>query len=440
MNMTDRRAFLKKMAIMGSTPILLPNSELLANTIDGLKQFNGNPKEIAQNESFWFEVQQAYTADRTLINLNNGGVSPAPLVVQDAMKRHLDFSNTSPAYSMWRILEPKREPVRRRIARFFSCDPEEIAFTRNASESLQICQNGFDLKKADEVLTTTQDYPRMLATFKQLECRKGIQLNQFSIPVPAESDEEIVALFEENITKKTKLILMCHMINLTGQILPVKEVVAMAAKYDIPVIVDGAHAFAHFDFNHDDLGCDYYSTSLHKWLCAPIGTGMLYVKKEKIKGLWPLQASWDCEDEDIRKFEEIGTHPAANYLAIGDALTFHQGIGSKNKEQRLVYLRDRWANELKNYEQVKLHTSLKEGKACGIANVQVEGIDSKDLADHLWEKYHIFVVPIKHEEFEGIRVTPHVYTTLEEIDRFTDAMDHIIKNGIESTSKTTTVH
>ncbi len=394
------------------------------------KEKNGKPEDIAEDESFWFEVQQAYTADRSLINLNNGGVSPAPAVVQDAMKRYLDYSNTAPVYSMWRILEPQRETIRRRLARFYQCEPDEIALTRNASEGLEICQYGFDLKPGDEVLTTNQDYPRMINTFKQRECREGIVMKQFSIPVPAEDDDEIVELFEENITHRTRLILMCHMINLTGQILPVKKVVRMARKRGIPVIVDGAHTFAHFHFVAKDLDCEYYATSLHKWLCAPHGTGMLYVRKDKIKNLWPLMAAQECESEDIRKFEEIATHPAANYLAIGDALTFHQGIGSRNKEARMVYLRNRWAKRLIKHDRVRLHTSLKPGKACGLGTVEIEGVDSEAITEYLWNKYRILVTTIKHPEFEGIRVTPHVYTTLEEIDRFCDIMEDIIKNGV----------
>lgn len=395
-----------------------------------IKDKKGQRHDTAQDESFWFEIQQAYTADRSLVNLNNGGVSPSPQVVQDAMKRYLDYSNTAPVYSMWQILEPQRETVRRRLARFFQCDPEEIALTRNASEGLEICQFGFDLQPGDEVLTTNQDYPRMINTFKQRECREGIVMKQFSIPVPAENEDEIVELFKENITRKTKLILMCHMINLTGQILPVKKVVQMAKKRGIPVIVDGAHTFAHFYFTADDLDCDYYATSLHKWLCAPHGTGMLYVRKDRIKDLWPLMAPQECESEDIRKFEEIGTHPAANYLATGDALSFHEGIGAARKEARLVYLRDRWAKRLTKYDRVRLHTSLKPGKACGIATVQVEGIDSDKITQYLWRQYRILVTTIKHPEFEGVRVSPHVYTSLEEIDRFSDAMEYIIKNGV----------
>lgn len=433
MHNLDRRQFLGAFAKPAAiATVAMANPSLMAKAISKFKTATGDPKSIARDESYWREIQQGYTADRSMINLNNGGVSPSPAVVQDAMKRHLDFSNTSPAYSMWRILEPQREPVRRRIARHFGCDPGEVALTRNASEGLQICQNGFDLEAGDEVLTTTQDYGRMINTFKQRECRDGIVMKQFKIPIPAENDNEIVRLFEKNITPQTKLILMCHMINITGQILPVKKVVRMARKYNIPVIVDGAHTYAHFQFTLDDLDCDYYATSLHKWLCAPHGTGMLFVRKNKIADLWPLQAPGQCETDDIRKYEEIGTHPAANYLAIGDALTFHQGIGDKNKEERLIYLRNRWAKRLLKHDRIKLHTSLKAGKGCAIATVQIEGIDTSKVAKHLWDKYRIFVVGIKHPEFEGCRVTPHVYTTIEEIDRFADAMENILKNGVDA--------
>ena len=427
----DRRQFfgtIAKPAAVAS--VVMANPTLMAKALSGIRSTAGNPKDIARDESFWREIQQGYTADRGLINLNNGGVSPSPTVVQEALKRYLDFSNTSPAYSMWRILEPQKETIRKRMARFFNCDTEEIALTRNASEGLQICQNGFDLEAGDEVLTTTQDYGRMISTFKQRECRDGIVLKQFKIPIPAENDNQIVNLFEKNITPKTKLILMCHMINITGQILPVKKVVKMAKKYNIPVIVDGAHTFAHFDFDLTDLECDYYATSLHKWLSAPFGTGMLYVRKNKIANLWPLQAAGECKKDDIRKFEEIGTHPCPNKIAIGDALTFHQGIGSKNKEARLIYLRDRWAKRLLKNDRIRLHTSLKPGKSCAIATVEIKGIDTSAVAKELWDKYRIFVVAINHKEFTGCRITPHVYTTIEEIDRFSDAMETILKNGV----------
>lgn len=430
--MSTRREFLGAIGRTAFAAAALDPVRAL-HALEAFAQTPGSPEEIASNEALWFEVQQAFTVDRSLINLNNGGVSPSPAIVQNAMKRHLDFSNTAPVYSMWQILEPQREGVRRELAKTFGCSEEEIAMTRNASESLQICQLGFDLKPGDEVLTTTQDYPRMITTWQQRERRDGIKLKQFSIPVPCEDPAQIVSLFEKNITPKTKLILMCHMINLTGQILPVKQVVHMARAKGIPVIVDGAHAFAHFAFTHADLDCDYYATSLHKWLFAPHGTGMLYVRKEKIAKLWPMMAAPEPMDNNIRKFEEIGTHPAANYLAIAEALTFHHGIGAQRKTARMTYLRDRWATRLMKNERIKLNTSLKPGFACGLANVQVQGLDSVELATHLWNKHRIIVVPIKHAEFEGLRVTPNVYTTVDEIDRFAEVIEEAMKNGLPKT-------
>ncbi len=434
--MLDRRSFLKRAG--AATGALLTGTGTFLNTSRAeeigrhVEQLSGSPREIAADEDLWREVQQAFTVDRSLINLNNGGVSPSPAIVQEAMKRDLDYSNEAPVYTMWDILEPKRETVRQRLARSFGCGAEEIAQTRNASEGLQICQFGFDLEEGDEVLTTNQDYPRMITTFKQRERREGIRLRQFSIPVPAEDDEEIVRRFEEHITPRTRLILMCHVINLTGQILPVKKVVEMARGYDIPVIVDGAHAFAHMDFTLDDLGCDYYATSLHKWLLAPHGTGMLFVRKNKIADLWPLMAAPDRMDDDIRKFEEIGTHPAANYLGIGEALTFHQTIGPARKEARLRYLTDYWMNALEDHDRIRFHTSRDPKYYCAIGNVEIRGIPAGELRGHLWRNFRILSTPINHEEFQGIRVTPNVYTTLEELDRFVDEMRKVADNGLPS--------
>jgi selenocysteine lyase/cysteine desulfurase len=335
---------------------------------------------------------------------------------------------------MWRVIEPQKETVRSGLAQLFGCDREEVAITRNASESLQICQFGFDLAPGDEVLTSNQDYPRMINTWKQRERRDKIVLRQVSLPTPAEDPKAVVKAFEDGITDKTRLIMMCHMINLTGQILPVKEVVQMARKKGIPVIVDGAHAFAHFPFTHADLDCDYYGTSLHKWLFAPFGTGMLYVRKDKIADLWSLMAPPEEKKADIRKFEEIGTHPCPNFVAIGEALTFNHGVGIARKRARLVYLRDRWAKRLLKHERVRLHTSLAPGFAAGIANVEIDGIDPGELARHMWVKHRILITPIKHEEFQGNRISPSVYTTLQEVDRFGDAMEAVIKDGLPAPS------
>jgi isopenicillin-N epimerase len=393
-----------------------------------------SPDEVARDEAFWFNVQQAFTVDRGIINLNNGGVSPSPAIVQQAMKRHLDHANTCPAHVLWKIQEPQCLAVCAQLARAFGAGEDEIAITRNASESLQICQFGIDLKPGDEILTTTQDYPRMITAFKQRQSRESIVLKQFNVPVPLKHPDDVVAGFESNITPKTKLILMCHVINLTGQILPVKQVVAMARAKGIPVIVDGAHALAHFDFKISDLDCDYYGVSLHKWLFAPHGTGLLYVRRDRIKGLWPLMAAEEKLADSIRKFEQIGTHPVAGYLAIAEAITFHQTIGPRNKQARLIYLRDYWLDRLRKHDRVRVHTNIGPGIACGIATIEIDGVDSTKLIEHLWDKHRILTTAIVHDEFQGVRVSPSVYTTLHELDRFVDAMDTISREGLPAST------
>ncbi len=433
--MPTRRAFLGSLrgpvaAAAGFRPDAVPR---VLSALAAFRSEGRTPEQAARDETFWFEVQQAFDVDRSITNLNNGGVCPSPRSVMSALHRNLDFTNTAPAYALWQILEPRRETARAGLARLFGCDPEEIAITRNASESLQILQFGLDLKRGDEVVTTNQDYPRMIATFRQRERRDGIVLRQCSIPVPCEDPAEIVRRFEERIGPKTRAILLCHVINLTGQILPVKELCALARKRGIPALVDGAHAFAHLAFTRDDLECDTYAVSLHKWLLAPIGTGMLHLRRDSIREYWPLMAAPPEMDADIRKFEEIGTHPAAPALAIAEALAFHDGIGSRVKEARLLRLRNHWAERLLGAsDRVRLHTSLRPGFASGIGCFRVEGIESAALAAHLFARHKIFTTPIVHEEFEGIRVTPNVYTTLEELDRFCEAVEGAIRNGVPS--------
>ncbi|HEU0299914.1 MAG TPA: aminotransferase class V-fold PLP-dependent enzyme [Longimicrobium sp.] len=429
--MISRRRFLATAGAAPAAALFAPHGQDgLREVVETLARHPGTPEEVARDEDFWFAVQQAFTVDRSIINLNNGGVSPAPAIVQDAMKRHLDYSNQAPVYTMWRVQEPQRESVRRGLARMFGCEGEEVAVTRGASESLQICQQGFDLQRGDEVVTTEQDYPRMLTTWQQRERREGIVLRQIAIPVPAEDPDEIVRLFEAAITPRTRLVHMSHMINLTGQILPVRAVVEMARRRGLPVIVDGAHAFAHFPFTRDELGCDYYASSLHKWLFAPHGTGLLYVRRDRIPGLWPLQAAEPRLDADIRKFEEIGTHPAANFLAVAEALTFSEGIGLERKAARMVYLRDRWARALMRRDRVRMNTSLRPGFAVGLANFGIDGIEPGPLVQHLFDRHRILATPIGHTAVKGVRITPNVYTTPEEIDVFVAAVEKVIRDGL----------
>ncbi|MGB2752552.1 MAG: aminotransferase class V-fold PLP-dependent enzyme [Pyrinomonadaceae bacterium] len=389
-----------------------------------------SPIEAAIDEDYWAAIQQAFSVTRGIVNLNNGGVSPSPRMVTEAFVRYTWQQEDATAYTMWRILEPQSETVRTGLAEVFGCSAEEIAITRNASESLEILLMGMDFKSGDEILTTTQDYPRMITTLKQREMREGLKLNLIKIPLAPKNVDDIAAAFERAVTPKTKLILVSHQINLTGQILPVKKICDMARAKGIETIVDGAHAFAQFDFKRDDLGCDYYGTSLHKWIYAPKGTGMLYVKKDKIAKVWALMASEDRNKNDIRKFEEIGTHSAAMRLAIGEAVLFHNAIGGKRKEERLRYLSRYWMNRLKDVPKVGFNTSFDPKQSCAIANFKIDGIDPVEIGNYLMGKYYIFTTPIVHEEFTGIRITPNVYTTLWELDRFCNIVEDIARKGL----------
>ena len=389
-----------------------------------------SPEDAAIDEDYWATIQNSFSVGRGIINLNNGGVSPSPRIVTESLVRYLWQQEDVTAYTMWQILEPQSETIRTGLAELFGCDREEIAITRNASESLEILLMGMDLKSGDEILTTTQDYPRMLTTLRQREKREGLKLKLIQIPIPPKNLDEITAAFEKGITDRTRLILMAHMVNITGQITPVKAVCEMARAKGIETIVDGAHSFAQFDFKQKDLGCDYFGTSLHKWIYAPKGTGMLYVRKEKIPKVWALMASEDKNRNDIRKYEEIGTHSAAMRLAIGEAILFHNAIGGKRKEGRLRYLSRYWMNNLKSIPKVGFNTSFDPAQSCAIANFKIEGVDPVALGGYLMSKHKIFTTPIVHDEFTGIRITPNVYTTLWELDRFSTVVADIAKKGL----------
>lgn len=414
------------MALSSATVASLHSQlEAAVKKVDGL-----SPEAAALDEEFWGIIQQSFSVTRGIINLNNGGVSPSPRLVTEAFVRYTWQQEDATAYTMWQILEPQSETVRTGLAELFGCDAEEIAITRNASESLETLLMGMDFKSGDEIVTSTQDYPRMLTTLRQREMREGLKLNLIQVPIAPRDVNDLATPFSRAITPKTKLILVSHQINLTGQIMPVRQVCEMARAKGIETIVDGAHAFAQFDFKRDDLQCDYYGTSLHKWLYAPKGTGMLYVKKDKIGKIWALMASEGRNKNDIRKFEEIGTHSAAMRLAIGEAILYHNAIGSKRKEERLRYLSRYWMNKLKDIPKIGFNTSFDAVQSCAIANVKIEGIDPVAIGSYLMSKHHIFTTPILHEEFKGIRITPNIYTALWELDRFCAVMADIAKNGL----------
>lgn len=430
--MTSRRSVLRSMAALGPTALF--GTQALHAVTQWLPQALSGTSAVdaARDEDFWLTVQQAFAVDRTIINLNNGGVSPSPRTVQDAVRRYTEQANTIPAYEMWRHQEPLVESVREGIASIFKVQADEVAITRNASESLQSVQLGLPMERGDEVVTTTQDYPRMLAAWEQRARRDGIVVKKVKYPVPLMNARDAVDAIEAAITSRTRVIHMSHVVFLTGQIMPVREICRIAKKKNIHCIVDGAHSFTHFPFTQEDLECEFFGTSLHKWFLGPIGTGMLYVKKDRINSVWPLMAAPKEMDENIRKFEEIGTHPAALHNALIESVAFHKALGVERKAARLRYLNSIWTDRIGSMERVRFLTNIKdESNQCGLRLVHIDGTDPGKLSAYLLDKHRIFTVAIVHDEFKGLRVAPSVYTTIAEMERFADAMQLVASGAVK---------
>jgi selenocysteine lyase/cysteine desulfurase len=434
--MLNRRDFLRLGGGVGTAALVHAPFKTIAQVAAASAAVaDRTPEDVAADEFYWREIQEAFTLDRTLTNLNNGNSCPSPRVVHEAVKRYMDMANMLPVQYN-NAIGRNIGTVRRRLAAEFGCEPSELALTRNASESMQIAQNGIDMKPGDEVLTTEQDYPRMLTTWDQRVRRDKIKVTRIQFPVPTTQDD-LYQRFEQAITPQTKVLHFCHITNLTGQLFPVQRLSRLARSRGILTMVDGAHALAHFPFKLRDLECDYYGVSLHKWLLAPLGNGLLYVRPENIGKTWPLQAVPDRQVNDITKFEAIGTHPEALRAAVAEALAFHQAIGAERKAARLRYLTLRWAHKVKAHPKVKLLSSLDAGQTWGVAMVSIDGIEPRALSAHMMDKYRIVVnavvggtPPAQTFDYSGLRVTPNVYTTLEEIDTFADAMLDVAKNGL----------
>ena len=414
---SHRRNFLKLTTALGLGSLFNPIPGWSRNLDAALKNAEGIPPgELAGEEEFWRYIQQAFTVSPSIINLNNGGVSPAPKTVQDAMKRYYDYSNEAPSYYMWRILDQGRETLRQNLAKMAGCDAEEIAMNRNSSEGLETVIFGLPLKAGDEVVASKQDYPNVVNAWKQRELRDGIKMVWINLELPSENESYLVSQYTKAFTSKTKVVNITHVINWNGQILPVKKIADEAHKKGIEVLVDGAHSFAHINFTIPELGADYFASSLHKWLYAPIGTGMLYVKKEKIKNIYPMFAGDDPLKADIRKFENLGTRPFFIEQAIGKAIDFHEMIGSERKEKRLHYLKNYWSEKVNKIPGVTVRTSLNPKWGCAIGIVSVEGKKPSELDAYLFNNYKIHAVGIEWENIKGVRITPNLYTTTKELD------------------------
>lgn len=426
--MTTRRSFFQKVIGTASALSLTPlvSHAISEDISDALFSLNKlSPLEAAGDEDLWVRMAQAYTVSPNLLNLNNGGVSPQPKVVQDAVDRYYHLSNEAPTYYMWQILDRGREPLRRKLADLAGVSHEELAINRNTTEALGTFTWGIDMKRGDEIVMTKQDYPNMIHAWKQRELREGVKINWINLTLPIENDEVVIKAYVDATTSKTKIWHITHLITWTGQILPAAKLCAEARKRGIITIVDAAHSFAHVDYKISDLNCDYFGTSLHKWLCAPFGTGLMYVRKPLIEKTWPIFPNDKPLSPDIRKFEALGTRSFAPEQAIGQAIDFHNAIGGKRKQERLHYLKRYWCDAVTKNQRVKLHISLKPEYSCALGTFSIDGMDVGDISTKLMSDYGIHTVSIKWENVTAVRVTPHVYTTTKDLDRFIDAVGKI---------------
>lgn len=421
----NRRKFISNLAGAAGTVALLPLAKQLfarkaPTSLGEIERLT--PGAPGAGEDFWNWIRHAYTESPTIFNLNNGGVSPQPKVVQEAFVMYNRLCNEAPSYYMWRVLDKGRESLRGQLAELSGCSPEELAIDRNTTESLDTIIAGLRLKKGDEVVMCHYDYPNMRQAWEQRAKREGIVLKYIDLALPADDDEAIVKAYTDRFTSKTRIAHITHIINYTGQIMPARKIADAAHAKGIDVVIDGAHSYAHLDYKIPDLGGDYFGTSLHKWLCAPFGTGMLYVKKDKIAGLWTSFPNPDPESGDIRKFENLGTRSFPAEEAIGHAIDFHKMIGAKRKEERLRYLTHYWVERVQGVKGFKLFTSMKPQYSCALATFGMEGKEGGEISSYLFKKHQIHTTSIKYKDVNGVRVTPHVYTSTDVLDRLVKAI------------------
>lgn len=411
--MSDRRTFLWQ------TGLAVLGLGLSSFNKFGVMNVNMAPATpaIGIDEDFWLNMRQQYLIPDDFINLNNGGVSPQPIPVQTDFIEKYQFSNQGPTYYMWEKLDGKhREPLRQRMANMAGCSPEELAFVRNTTEAMNNIIFGLNLKAGDEVVASSYDYPFVDNAWRQRVERDGIVWTSVELNPPEEDDDAIVRKYEAAITAKTKVVNITYVLNWTGQILPVRRIADIAHSKGCLVLVDAAHAFAQIPHQIPDTGADFYATSLHKWLGAPFGSGLLYIKQNLIQDIWPLHSDWESRSGDIRKFESQGTRNMASEMAIDAAMDFHETMGTQIKYNRLVYLKQYWLNQVKDLPRVTLYTSDVPERSCGLASIAIAGYAPEEIVTYLFEQARIHVCAVERGRVQGIRVTPNVYTTTHELD------------------------
>ena len=415
----DKRAFLKG---LGLTALGLP---LSGHTMENWITETLEEKDVVKDEAFWATIRKDYLLNPDFINLENGYYNIMPQPTLEKFIGHVKQINFQGAYYMRTVQYENKKIMAAKLATLTGCNPDELIMTRNTTESLDMIIGGFPWQPGDEAVMAEQDYGAMLDMFKQVSKRNGVVNKIISIPNIPSSDEEIVNLYANANTSKTKLLMVCHMVNITGQIMPVKKICDMAHSKGVEVLVDGAHAIAHIQYNIPDLDCDYYGASLHKWLSVPLGVGILYVKKDKISKIWPLIAEGPRKEDDISRLNHIGTHPVHTEITVSDAIDYYQKIGPERKEARLRYLQQYWTSKVRNVPNIVVNTPADPARACGIANVGISHIKPSLLAETLLKKYKIYTVAIDSANVHGCRITPNVYTSTADLDALVIALKEL---------------
>ena len=412
----DKRRFIKSLGALSFSPLIS------ASELSDFKPISKVLPVINNEDELWKTVRSHYTLKDEYINLESGYYNIIPDPILDHFINHVKHVNIEGSYYMRKDLNKNKDRVTSELANLVGSTPDQIAITRNATESLDLVISGFPWKKGDEAIYAKQDYGTMKEMFEQISDRYGVVNKIISVPNHPKNDEEIVSLYESQITSKTKLIMVCHMINITGQILPIKKICEMAHSYGVEVMVDGAHCVGHFDFSIDDFNCDYYGSSLHKWLATPLGAGLLYVNKNKTHRIWPLLANGNTDKSDIKRLNHIGTHPVHTDLAISNSIDYIKWIGMERKENRMRFLQRYWSDQLRNIKNVVVNTPIDMQRSCGIGNVGLTNMSPSKMENILFDKYNIFTVAIDYANVKGCRISPNIFTTTEELDIFVKAV------------------
>ncbi len=415
----DKRRFIKSLGALSFSPLIS------ASKLTDFEPISKTLPVIDNEDELWKTVRSHYTLKDEYVNLESGYYNIIPNPILEHFINHVKHVNIEGSFYMRNDLNKNKDRVTSELANIVGSSTDQIAITRNATESLDLVISGFPWKKGDEAIYAKQDYGTMKEMFEQISDRYGVVNKIISIPNHPKNDEEIVSLYESQITSKTKLIMVCHMINITGQILPVKKICEMAHSYGVEVMVDGAHCVGHFDFSIDDFNCDYYGSSLHKWLATPLGAGLLYVNKNKTHRIWPLLANGNTNKSDIKRLNHIGTHPVHTDLAISNSIDYLKWIGMERKEKRMRFLQRYWSDKLRNVNNVIVNTPIDIDRSCGIGNVGLTNMSPSKMEDLLFEKYKIFTVAIDYANVKGCRISPNIFTTTKELDSFVDAVKEL---------------